>query len=45
MLTEHSKSAGADAVLIVSPYYNSLRKRVVFTLQKIAESVDIPNTL
>lgn len=42
-LTENAKKAGADAVLIVTPYYNKPTQQGLFEhYKKIAESVSIP---
>lgn len=44
--TRNAKSAGADAALIVSPYYNKpSQKGLYLHFKKIAESVDIPIVL
>ena len=41
--TEHAKAAGADAALIVTPYYNKPNQQGLYAhYMKIAESVDIP---
>jgi 4-hydroxy-tetrahydrodipicolinate synthase len=43
LLTKHAAHAGADAVLLVSPYYNKpTQKGLYLHYKKIAESVDIP---
>lgn len=43
MLTAHAKKAGADAALIVAPYYNKPTQEGIFQHYKaIAEAVDIP---
>ncbi len=43
LLTKHAANAGANAVLLVSPYYNKpTQKGLYLHYQKIAESVDIP---
>lgn len=43
MLTRHAKKAGADAALIVAPYYNKPTQEGIFQHYKaIAEAVDIP---
>ena len=45
-LTKHAKEAGADAVLLISPYYNKpTQKGLYLHFRKIAESVDIPIVL
>ncbi|MCK4519318.1 MAG: 4-hydroxy-tetrahydrodipicolinate synthase, partial [Candidatus Omnitrophica bacterium] len=42
-LTEHAKKAGADGVLIITPYYNKPTPRgQVLHYEKIATKVDIP---
>src|SRR3989338_4952294 len=42
-LTEHAKKAGANAALIVCPYYNKPSQRGIYLhFKAIAESVDIP---
>ena len=42
-LTQHAAEAGADAVLIVSPYYNKPTQKGLYAHYKtIADSVDIP---
>lgn len=42
-LTRHAKSAGADAALMISPYYNKPTQEGLFRhFQKVAETVDIP---
>ena len=41
--TKHAKSAGADAALIVTPYYNKPTQEGLYAhYMKIADSVDIP---
>lgn len=41
--SEHAKKAGADAVLVVGPYYNKPTQEGYYQhYRKIAESVDIP---
>ena len=45
-LTRHAKVLGADACLIVSPYYNRpTQKGLYYHFKKIAESIDIPIVL
>lgn len=45
-LTQAAKSAGADACLLVTPYYNKPSQRgLIAHHTKIAESVDIPQIL
>jgi len=42
-LTKHAKKAGADAVLMISPYYNKPTQEGLYQhFKKVAESVDIP---
>ena len=42
-LTKHAADAGANAVLLVSPYYNKpTQKGLYLHYQKVAQSVDIP---
>ena len=42
-LTQHAKRAGADAALVISPYYNKPTQRGLYLHYKaIAESVDLP---
>jgi len=42
-LTKHAKEAGADAVLMITPYYNKpTQKGLYLHFKQIAESVDIP---
>ncbi len=41
--TEHAKATGADAALIVTPYYNKPNQQGLYAhYMKIADSVDIP---
>lgn len=43
LLTQHAAAAGANAALIVSPYYNKPTQRGLYLhFKKIADSVDIP---
>jgi len=45
-LTENAKKAGADACLLVTPYYNKPTQEGLYQhFKKIAESVDIPIVL
>ncbi|MBI4844968.1 MAG: 4-hydroxy-tetrahydrodipicolinate synthase [Candidatus Omnitrophica bacterium] len=42
-LTKHAKEAGADAALLIAPYYNRpTQKGLYLHFKQIAESVDIP---
>lgn len=42
-LTKHAKKAGADAALLISPYYNKpTQKGLYLHFKAIAEAVDIP---
>jgi 4-hydroxy-tetrahydrodipicolinate synthase len=42
-LTRHAKNAGADAVLMISPYYNKPTQEGLFLhFEKVAKTVDIP---
>lgn len=46
MLTEHAKKAGADAVLLITPYYNKPTQEGLYQHYKaVAEAVDIPMIL
>jgi 4-hydroxy-tetrahydrodipicolinate synthase len=43
MLTRHAKEAGADACLLISPYYNKpTQAGLIAHFTKVADSVDIP---
>lgn len=43
VLTTHAKQAGADAVLMISPYYNKPTQQGLYLhFEKVAKSVDIP---
>ncbi len=43
VLTAHAKQAGADAVLMISPYYNKPTQQGLYLhFEKVAKSVDIP---
>lgn len=43
MLTRHAKQAGADAVLMISPYYNKPTQEGIYRhFEKVAKEVDIP---
>ncbi len=43
MLTKHSKKAGADAALLITPYYNKPTQEGLYQHYKaVAEEVDIP---
>jgi 4-hydroxy-tetrahydrodipicolinate synthase len=43
MLTEHAKMAGADAALLITPYYNKPTQEGLYQHYKaVAEEVDIP---
>ena len=45
-LTESAKNAGADACLLVTPYYNKPTQEGLYQhFKKVAESVDIPQIL
>ena len=42
-LTSHAKKAGADAVLMISPYYNKPTQEGIYQhFEKVAKAVDIP---
>lgn len=42
-LTRHAKNAGADAVLMISPYYNRPTQEGIYRhFEQVAKSVDIP---
>ncbi|MBI5642571.1 MAG: 4-hydroxy-tetrahydrodipicolinate synthase [Deltaproteobacteria bacterium] len=42
-LTEHAKKSGADAALLITPYYNKPTQQGLYEhYKKVAESVDIP---
>ena len=42
-LTQHAKAAGADAALLISPYYNKPTQRGLYLhFKAVAESVDLP---
>ena len=42
-LTSHAKKAGADAVLMISPYYNKPTQEGIYRhFEKVAKAVDIP---
>ena len=44
--TVHAKEAGADAVLVVAPYYNKPTQDGMYThFKAVAESTDLPNIL
>lgn len=46
MLTKHAADAGADAVLLIAPYYNKPTHEGLYQHHKaIAEAVDIPQVL
>jgi len=46
MFTEHAKKAGADGVLLITPYYNKPTQDGLYQhFKKVAESVDIPQVL
>lgn len=43
LLTRHAKEAGADAALMISPYYNKPSQQGLYLhFKKVAKSVDIP---
>ena len=45
-LTSHAKKAGADAVLMISPYYNRPTQEGIYRhFEKVAKAVDIPIVL
>ncbi|MBU2590487.1 MAG: 4-hydroxy-tetrahydrodipicolinate synthase, partial [Nitrospinae bacterium] len=45
-LTMHAKEAGADAVLLITPYYNKPTQEGLYRhFSKIAEDVDMPQIL
>lgn len=45
-LTKHAKEAGADAALLITPYYNKpTQKGLYLHFKQIAENVDIPMIL
>lgn len=45
-LTRHAANAGADAALLITPYYNRPNERGLFEhFRKVAESADIPIVL
>ena len=45
-LTKHAKEAGADAALVITPYYNKpTQKGLYLHYKQIAESVDMPIVL
>jgi 4-hydroxy-tetrahydrodipicolinate synthase len=45
-LTSHAKKAGADAVLMISPYYNRPTQEGIYRhFEKVAKAVDVPIVL
>ncbi len=45
-LTKHAESAGADAALLITPYYNKPTQRgLIYHFEKIAEAVSLPLVL
>ena len=45
-LTQHAKEAGADAALLINPYYNKPTQKGLYShFREIADSVDIPIVL
>ncbi|MBI5683244.1 MAG: 4-hydroxy-tetrahydrodipicolinate synthase [Deltaproteobacteria bacterium] len=46
MLTQHAADAGADAVLLIAPYYNKPTQEGLYQHHKaVAEAVDVPQIL
>jgi 4-hydroxy-tetrahydrodipicolinate synthase len=41
-LTKHAKEAGADAALLITPYYNKPTQENCIATKAIAEAVDLP---